>query len=174
MRLFTAVDIPAPIRGRLASLVDQFRPLAELSWSTPDMYHITTKFIGEWPENRLGELIQVLGGVRAAGPIPISLTELGWIGGRRVLCVHVASPKLGPLAEATESALTAIGVPVEDRIFNPHLTLARNRKKAKLSKLEPAMARLAPPSLGDFQASSFGLYQSRGGKYTLLKEFSFF
>ena len=56
MRLFTALDIPEDVRGALGTAVERWKPLAKISWSPIDNLHITTKFIGEWPEARLDEL----------------------------------------------------------------------------------------------------------------------
>ena len=56
MRLFTAIDIPADVKAALAALLDRLRPLADLRWIPLEKLHITTKFVGEWPEDRLDEL----------------------------------------------------------------------------------------------------------------------
>jgi len=47
LRLFTAIDIPADVKARLAALLDRLRPLARLHWIPVEKLHITTKFIGE-------------------------------------------------------------------------------------------------------------------------------
>jgi len=54
--LFVAIDIPAEIKDALRYFVDRLRPTAKISWSPVDNLHITTKFIGEWPELRLDEI----------------------------------------------------------------------------------------------------------------------
>src|SRR5712692_8778884 len=56
VRLFTAIDISEEVRAALRALLDKLRPLAKLGWVSPEKLHITTKFIGEWPEARLGEI----------------------------------------------------------------------------------------------------------------------
>src|SRR5713101_8443752 len=60
MRLFTAIDIPEEVRAALRSLLARLRPLANLRWSPVENMHITIKFIGEWPEARLGEIQEAL------------------------------------------------------------------------------------------------------------------
>ena len=50
MRLFTAIDISVEVREELRRLLNRLRPLAKLNWSPVENMHITTKFIGEWPE----------------------------------------------------------------------------------------------------------------------------
>jgi len=50
MRLFTAIDIPTDLTEALRSFVSRLRPTAKISWSPVENLHVTTKFIGEWPE----------------------------------------------------------------------------------------------------------------------------
>lgn len=124
--------------------------------------HITTKFIGEWPEERLDELKRALGSVKAAAPVDIVICGLGRL--PRVLYALVEpNEALTALAAATERA---VGVPVEDRAYRPHITLARSRKPIPRIDFEQS-------TIGSFRASSFALYLSAGGKYTKLQEFSF-
>jgi RNA 2',3'-cyclic 3'-phosphodiesterase len=175
MRLFTAIDIPAAIKLRLCALLDRLRPLAKLSWSPPDHLHVTTKFIGEWPEARLEELNQTLADVPPPGPIEIAVRGLGWFPNDRnprVFWAGVESgPELGTLAQATEQSLVSIGVPVEERKFHPHLTLARRRNPVPVDRLRKELAEIPSSDFGCFRTESFFLYLSRGGKYTKLHEF---
>src|SRR6478736_6125362 len=60
MRLFTGISLPHEAESRMMSLIGELRPHASLAWTPKDKIHITTKFIGEWPEVRLGELQQAL------------------------------------------------------------------------------------------------------------------
>ncbi|MEI9974190.1 MAG: 2'-5' RNA ligase family protein [Ignavibacteriota bacterium] len=62
MRLFTALDLPGEVVKNLESFVARLKPSARIQWSPPANLHVTTKFIGEWPEARLGELQKALGG----------------------------------------------------------------------------------------------------------------
>ena len=63
MRLFTAIDLPADILSRLDQLMAGLRPLAQLGWTPASNLHITTKFIGQWPEDRLPQLQRALAAV---------------------------------------------------------------------------------------------------------------
>jgi 2'-5' RNA ligase len=166
MRLFTAVDIPADIRSHLSELLDQLRPLAELQWSKPEKLHITTAFIGEWPEARLQELEEVLGNVKS-DPIPIVIRGVSWLN-PHALCAGVEGPGLGNLADATWNALSSLGLTKEDRAFHPHLTLARNKKKRSNLRLD----QFASSDFGTFTASNFVLFLSHGGKYAQLKRYA--
>src|SRR5438132_13898352 len=78
MRLFVALDLPDPILQSLDALTTRLRPLAPIRWSVVAGLHITTKFIGDWPEPRLAELTSALTKVPRTGPIPIEVRDLGW------------------------------------------------------------------------------------------------
>ena len=60
MRLFTAIDIPADLTEALRSFVNRLRPTAKIGWSPVENLHVTTKFIGDWPERVRGGLVVVV------------------------------------------------------------------------------------------------------------------
>ena len=62
MRLFTGIDLAAEVVARLEEVVARLKPTAPIRWSPPANLHITSKFIGEWPENRLEEMRVCMGG----------------------------------------------------------------------------------------------------------------
>ena len=177
MRLFTAIDIPPHVKATLAALLDRLRPLAKLHWIPVEKLHITTKFIGEWPEDRLDELKQALSAVRASAPVDIAIRRIGWLPNPRSARVLYAGVESGDsliaLATATEQAAASAGVPVEDRVYRPHVTLARTRKRVPLGALRQTLAEIELSAIGSYRASSFALYLSAAGKYTKLQEFSF-
>ena len=176
MRLFVAIDIPPEVKDSLRALLDRWKPLAKLNWSPVDNLHITTKFIGEWPEARLDEMKAGLSEVPVPGPIDIEIRGLGWFPNPRHPRVFWAGIEAGELlrdlARATEQATAKRGVPVEERPYSPHLTLARIRTPVPLHSLREAVSTHESQSFGQFRASAFYLYLSAGGRYTRLKEFS--
>jgi 2'-5' RNA ligase len=172
MRLFTAIDLPEEMREKLGAYLARLRPLAKLRWTEPENLHITTKFIGEWPEQRLAEMKDSLRDVLPNEPTRISVRGLGWF--PDVHRPHVfwagveADQALTRLAQATDLAVAALGVPVEIRPYSPHLTLARVKYAVPLDDLIQAAG---DPDFGAFQASHFVLYVSANGKYFKLEEF---
>ena len=76
MRLFTGLDLPAEVIRNLDALVERLRSKARIQWSPPANFHVTTKFIGEWPEDRLGELKAALAGVPSRPPIAVHVADL--------------------------------------------------------------------------------------------------
>lgn len=175
MRLFTALDLPGEITARLRAFVDRLRSSAKLAWSPVENLHVTTKFIGEWPEPRLREIEDALGSVPPPGPVEIAIRGIGWFPNARNPRVFWAGVESGPqlqtLARDTERAVATLGVPIEDREFHPHLTLARRRDNAPLDKLRELLATADRTDFGAFSATSFFLYKSAGGRYTRLNEF---
>jgi RNA 2',3'-cyclic 3'-phosphodiesterase len=178
MRLFTAIDIPADLTEALRSFVNRLRPTAKIGWSPVENLHVTTKFIGDWPEHRLDEMKNVLSSVPVNRAIDITVKGLGWFPNPhrpRVFWAGIeGGESLRDLARATEHALAQLGVPVEERAYSPHLTLARIREAVPLDRLHQMLQSFPAGcgfDFGSFQATQFSLYLSAGGKYTQLAGF---
>lgn len=179
MRLFTGLDLPAEVVSALEALVEQLRPAARIKWSPPANLHITTRFIGEWPEEQLPDLRAALARIPRHPPIPIHVRNVGFFPNPhspRVFWTGVeAGPELAALAAETDRALEPLGLKPEGRPFSPHLTLARIKETVPLQKLRETIARLPALDFGSFSADRFYLYQSRpspsGSVYTKLAEF---
>jgi 2'-5' RNA ligase len=179
MRLFTGLDLSPEVVHALDALLDQLRPAAHLKWVPPANLHITTRFIGEWPEERLPELRAALDGMPSHAPIPIHVRKLGFFPNPhspRTLWAGVeASSDLAALASETDRAIEPLGLKPEGRPFNPHLTLARIKETVPLQNLRETIAALPSFDFGGFSADHFSLYHSRpgpaGSVYTKLAEF---
>src|SRR5436190_806437 len=164
MRLFTAVDLPVEMPGQIEALLDRLRPTAPIHWSPVANLHITTKFIGEWPEQRLPELTGALAAIPARDPVAIRVRQLGFFPtprAPRIFWVGVESPTLSALAADTDRAAAALGIEAEKRPYSPHLTLARIKERTSLAELHQAIATLGIPDFGAFDARSFFLYRSQ-------------
>jgi 2'-5' RNA ligase len=180
MRLFIALDLPAEVVRNLESFVARLKPSARIHWSPPANLHVTTKFIGEFAENRLPELQAVLEKMPKRPPIEVTVAKVGFFPNAhsaRVFWCGIEAPGLEALAAATDTATSSVGVSKEERPYSPHLTLARIKERVELGSLHQAIA--AAPSLdfGRFTARSFFLYRSQlrptGSVYTKLAEFPF-
>lgn len=180
MRLFTGLDLPAEVVHNLEKLLKQLQPTARLNWSPPGNLHITTKFIGEWPEERLEELRGALAGLPARPPIQVHIRKVGFFPNPhspRVFWCGIEAPGLAELAADTDRAASALGIASEKREYSPHLTLARIKEKLDLQPLREAIAAQASLDFGQFSGRSFFLYRSQlrptGSVYTKLAEFPF-
>jgi len=170
MRLFTGLDLPAHVAAAIEKLLETLRPMARLRWTPVQNLHVTTKFIGEWPEERLDEMKAALSDVPGRAPISVAIRDLELK--PRLLWVKVHAPSLADVARDIDTAAAKLGVAPEQRAFNPHLTLARINKPVRLD-----MARFATSDFGSFDADRFYLYLSKpgpgGSVYTKLAEFPF-
>ena len=179
MRLFTAIALPPKVRGNLERLLARLKPAAPIKWSPAKNLHITTKFIGEWEEERLDELRAALEAIEPVGEIEIAVRGLGWFPNERAPRVFWAGIEAGAglaeLARRTEQRLAGLGIPVERRKFSPHLTLARIKGRVDLGPLRKAVSGLPSTEFGSFVADRFHLYVSEltpaGSIYTPLDEF---
>jgi len=181
MRLFVGIDLPEAVQDELGKLVGQFRPLAAVRWSRAGNLHVTTKFIGEWPDDRLPEMKRTLAAVAVPAPFDIGLDGFGWFPNPhqpRIFWIGVAaSPALAELAAATEAAVGRLGIPPEDRPFRPHLTLARLNgiQRPELIALRHAVAALSSSNYGSFPVEAFHLYLSKtgpgGSQYSKLESY---
>lgn len=150
MRLFTALSLPPSAVAALGALADRM--------GTPqEKLHITTKFIGEWPEVRLRELQEALGRVAVIAPVDVQIRGFLWMGSALCAGVRMSSE----IHLATEEQLAALGIPRETRVYSPHVTLGRGRR-ASVPVQEIDMR---------FRAACFHLYLSAGGTYTKLSDY---
>jgi RNA 2',3'-cyclic 3'-phosphodiesterase len=180
MRLFTAIDLPAEIVLRLERLLSVLRPEALIHWSPLDNLHITTKFIGSWPDGRLEELYVALASLPSRAPFGIELKNLGWFPNARAprtFWIGVHGEALHQLARDTEEQLAPLGIARETREFSPHLTLARIKTPTPLQRLIRTVEEMQPVALGQFSALSFALYRSDPGSnasiYRKLRDYRF-
>jgi 2'-5' RNA ligase len=174
-RLFTAIEIPEPIRVRLSLLR---APLAGAKWIEPENMHITVRFVGDIDGRAADELVDFLAGVRAR-PFEVAIKGVGAFGGRdpRVLWAGVeAGEPLEALYRAHDRAARAAGLEPEGRTFKAHVTLARMRgarQHAVARFLEENGALRAEP----FTATRFVLLSARpktgGPPYGVEAEFPF-
>ena len=146
VRTFICLQPPAFARDRLASTQQRLRDSgAQVSWVKPHNIHLTLKFLGSVPTERLQEVARAV--QRAAAPAPpiaLELTVLGCFPDRRAPRVVWAGLKQPPeelrnLQQRVEKELVAIGFAAETRPFSPHFTLGRVRSGRNTRKLVAAM-----------------------------------
>ncbi|HWD99640.1 MAG TPA: RNA 2',3'-cyclic phosphodiesterase, partial [Bryobacteraceae bacterium] len=166
MRLFTGIAIAGSVIARLEDTVRRLRPLARARWSPLENLHITTKFIGEWPEPGLGQLQEALGAIDPPGPIEIAVSGFGFYPNPRrpkILFANVNGGRaLAELARRTGAALAPLGCAPEERAYSPHLTLARFGSEDTRA-LTREIESLGSPDFGSWQADRFHLYRSQTG-----------
>jgi RNA 2',3'-cyclic 3'-phosphodiesterase len=151
VRLFAAVrpspEAVAHLSAALAALVAGRGPAPEVRWIPPDRWHVTICFFGEVAEPRIPEITRRL--ARAADRSQSGTVSLrrGGHFGRQALYLRLAGD-VAPLTTLATTAATAakrVGIPVEDRRFRPHLTVARGRAGADLASWATALSEYVGP-----------------------------
>ncbi len=191
MRVFVALDIEDAIRARLEKFLDGVRGFApEARWVRPESMHVTLKFVGEKPSEKVDAIKQALGAIRA-GAIEIAFRAYGFFPtskAARVFWIGIAAgPELTALAKSVDEATAAFGVPKEEHEFNPHLTLARRGGSGSpgwrkgdvvnpvFQRLQEKLAAMPALEFGAMTAREFFLYQSQlmrdGARYTKIARF---
>jgi 2'-5' RNA ligase len=137
--------------------------------------HITSKFIGEWPEQRLPELEEALENLSPPGGFEIAIAHFGYFPNprnpRTLFAGVEAGPELANLASKIDETLRPLGVARETRPYSPHLTLARI-KNENIHGLRQHIANMTNFDFGTFQVSEFHLYLSNKAVYTPLATYS--
>jgi 2'-5' RNA ligase len=149
MRLFFCLELAEEVRKALAEVSRLCRgALGNGSWVPLENFHLTVRFLGEVPEDRLPELLEV-GRKAAAEAKPFTLTfeVLGGFPQPKAARVLWIGPKEEPLefqklCQTVEEAVQSLGFPEEKKEPVPHVTLARFKGP---KDLRPVLARSFPP-----------------------------
>lgn len=174
IRLFVAIALPEPMRARLAMLAGG---VPGAKWVDPDNMHLTLRFIGEVPEDRLTDIHHGLSRIRQPR-FEVTLAGIGYFKqGRNPTVLWIGLERnnaLQQLHEKVDQALLREGLPSDGRRFSPHITLAR-LQRAPEARVAAFVADnnlfRAPP----FAAESFTLFSSflssSGAIYTAEAEY---
>lgn len=168
MRFFIALEIPSEnllqfqaIQASLHTLIPQAR-LTSL-----EKIHLTLAFIGEQPEEFKDKLTQII--QDAAVQIPVFEVTPAYIDGfpnlhhPQVLWVGVKGDidKLLLIRERIKDGLESLRLPIDERRFTPHITIAKLRRSFKIDrKLEVELEKLMAISFDPIQISSIKLFES--------------
>ena len=192
MRIFVALDVDQPICERIQKFLDDIRATApDVRWMTGESLHVTLKFIGEQPDEKVSQIESSLKSI-SGEPFPVSFRGTGFFPTKRAARVFwigiEAKDALTRLAKSIEDSLATLGIPEEDRAFSPHLTLARTRggsgapgrrkddkTNRQFAKLQDFLATHQAPEFGTMTAREFFLYRSQlasqGSQYTKIARF---
>jgi len=184
IRCFIAIDLDPDVRRRLGEAQDRLRDALRdepLRWVRPDGVHLTLKFLGDQPADRLESIQHVLS-AWACGAEPFDLQIAGagafpdaarprvlWVG------VHEASGRLPGWVDRLEGLLEPLGIRREGRPYQAHLTLARVKDRLTpdgLQRLQQALGVLAEQTIASLHVEEVILYRSElrpaGAEYSSL------
>jgi 2'-5' RNA ligase len=160
-RLFTAIEIPEPVRLRLSLLRG---PVGGAKWVQPENMHITLRFAGDIDGRTADDIADLLADVNVP-PFTATISGAGAFGGRdpHVLWAGVeAGPELDALYRANERAARAAGLEPDARDFRPHVTLARMRR-ARQAEVARFLAENGDLRMEPFPVTRFVLLSARPG-----------
>lgn len=163
MRLFTAVDIPDPLREALTSVQD--RHDLSVRWTDANQLHITLRFIGEVDEEQAHRLDDVLSNVdvppvRCVPQQPSALDTLPSRHSPRVVMLELErTESMMRLYRAVSDALEDEGLDPEERTYRPHVTIGR-LDDADPEAVHSLLRAEEDQSFSSFEADHFVLYES--------------
>lgn len=149
IRLFIAIELSQLIHDELSALLSDLKKFGWKSakWVRPESIHLTLKFLGDTDPSKVESLKSILAEVcNHARPFTILVKGTGVFPSRdhpRVLWTGVTpSDELGRLHNVVEDAMSRLGYKKEERLFSPHLTLARIPSIGEETAMETTLERL--------------------------------
>ena len=183
-RLFIAVDCDEPTRAAVAQIVAALRDRApfaapvgmrrlRVTWVPADRWHLTVEFLGEVESDVAQRATAVLAEPFPIAPFDLTFDGLGMFpesGPPRVLWLGILEG-LTDVKRLQVAVRKRVGGAADSRDgFNPHLTLARFRDRARRSDLKEIAGMKAVA--GPCRIDHVTLYESRlspsGPAYTAL------
>jgi 2'-5' RNA ligase len=177
MRLFIAIEIPAEIKTAMAEIQQGLKNSGvDASWTRAEGIHLTLKFLGEVPEDRIPEIMDGLrSAVEGFGGFRLEVSGTGtfpnaknarvvWVGlSGKIDALHV-------LQAAVEAAMIKNGFEQESKKFTPHLTLGRIKYIRSRDAWLTALDRIKNVTLPGFDVRAVSLMKSElkreGATYT--------
>jgi RNA 2',3'-cyclic 3'-phosphodiesterase len=177
VRTFIAIEIPEDTKKAIAEVQERLKASgAEASWTRPESIHLTLKFLGEVPEERVSTVMAAL--VRSGEVLhTFRLTVAGTgvfpnVKDPRVVWVGVSGDldQLKVLQISVEEQMVRLGFPQDDRRFTPHLTLGRIKRFSSRQDWKQALETVRGVKLPGFEVSAISLVKSElkktGAVYT--------
>lgn len=177
LRLFVAAGVPRDLLERIEEMTAGLRRrLPKARWAPPTNQHLTLKFLGATPPDKLVSVRRVVAAV--ADRHEISNVRLNGVGAfpsprrARVLWMGIDDPNglLAALAADLAEEFASLGYEAEGRPFTAHLTLARFKQPERVDE-----ELSVPGDLEPFGVTTISLYHSnlspRGARYELLDNF---
>jgi len=173
-RLFFAIPVPDPARRLVADLMDRVQASvgdgrAKIRWVRVEGLHLTLRFLGQTPRERIPALQRMLDGIGAATPaFGVTIARAGafpnpsrprtlWLG------IEAGADELATLARDLETGVAADGQALGTKPFAPHLTIARTDGLRTAGAAAAALQAAAEALAATFTADRVVLYQSHLG-----------
>lgn len=165
-RLFFALWLSDRQRESLRDVVQPVLSSIEGDIIDRRNWHITLVFVGQFPEQNLGELRAAAGGI-VVEPFRLRFDRASFWPRPKIACLEAATVprELRQLVQGIHEVCQPFGVPPEDHSYRPHITIARRARSFMPQRLARTI---------ELQCDSFELVESvsvRGGvQYHPLKQ----
>ncbi|MEW6040493.1 MAG: RNA 2',3'-cyclic phosphodiesterase [Elusimicrobiota bacterium] len=187
MRLFASVEVTDDVKNIAYRIIENLKKAnADVKWVEKENLHITMKFLGEQPDEKLIKIKEALKlAASNSQRCKIKIENIGTFPGSkniRVIWLGVTAEidKLKLLAQNVDESLSKINFEKEKREFSPHLTIGRVRSNKNISKLSDTIELLQKDELLNKNTNSVDvnelvLFQSKlsphGPEYSVIERF---
>jgi 2'-5' RNA ligase len=183
LRTFVAIDFSPEIIRKINDVINYFKtqtPEKALKWVAPENLHLTVKFLGDVPDNKIEQVKMLINqALENVKSFEIGVEKLGMYpnpGSPRVVWLGITGGEpLKEIHKKLESQLQEAEIEPEKRSFSPHLTIARVRRNADkqtVKEIGEALSKFKVDSLGKCLINHVVLYKSeltpKGPIYTPL------
>ena len=143
IRTFIAIELPLPLREELSQVgidlgIDL--PKRAIRWVKPANIHLTLRFIGNMPVDKVAELSQEMDlKTSKLQPFMLRLGKLGCFPNQRrprIIWIGLEGDtnQLMKLHQMVESAVENLGWKREKRRFHPHLSIGRVKESRLIAR----------------------------------------
>ncbi|MBU4331593.1 RNA 2',3'-cyclic phosphodiesterase [Patescibacteria group bacterium] len=178
-RLFIAINLPEPLKKRLAKLILELERRNKglpVKWTNPEGLHLTLHFLGYLEEQQIPQVEKILEKVnKNCPPFIMRLDNIDVFpnfDNPRIIfvdCGKLGGGKACSIQKAIGEELEKGGFDVESRPWHEHVTIARVKDKCQLNIPRVEMGE------SDFEVRSIELMESQltpgGAKYRVVKSF---
>ncbi len=177
-RSFIAVNIPKEVKQVLSNWIENLKKdlNSDIKWVDPENFHLTLHFLGYLEEKQLAKVRSVLQNSVFKTEIVLKITRVDCFPNQnspRVLffkCEEKKDNDLIGLQKIIGQALRYMGIEIDERDWQIHLTFARVKAPIKL----PASFNKKIPDI-EFKIKSIDLMKSvlsrQGPAYTVLNKY---
>ena len=179
-RSFVALELSDEVRKNVARLQERLRQTgAHIACPDPKHAHLTLVFLGDMFPDTLAKLMPALdaAAIQVSG-FKFQVSGAGFFGpprSPRVIWAGVETqPALEHLYQGVTEAARSLEIPIDERSFRPHVTLARIRSQKRVGELTSLLPLIKSVRLGEVPVTRVVLLRSHleqpQARYSLLHE----
>jgi len=173
MRLFIAIDLDNTLKEKIYNIIEKLKTAdCSIKWVEKENLHITLKFIGETPEDKIESIKKtILKAIDGIKKFKLSISGFG-------VFLNMKFPRvlwLGVKEGENQLKTIAERLSPSEKNFSCHLTIGRFKSTKNLEKLTDILKKLQLDFIGETEVSQVVLFQSKltgsGPIYTPLEKF---